>query len=225
MTSPQNGTAPPCFEDPDGLFLDGPVAAGEAGEYSNAQDSSNDKTSPAALVTDMGAQEKPSGSVVTVAVVVVVVVVTLLIVDVVVSVKAGMHAPCLACKMASFKCVGAGARARPEALAPLLVLGGEKERAQSVSSSSVAFSLPVTVIGGHTKLGASSGSDTSVIVVVLVVVEVEYSVSVSVTTAAGQSEHVPSSAQKALERQHSVSQHVSSFGQLPLSQHTSVAGS
>ena len=86
------GTVPLCLEDPDGLLvgepLPGPVdelvAVGEAGEYSNAQDSSNDKTSPTALVTDIGGHEKFSGSVVVVFVVVVVVVVRLVVVNVIV---------------------------------------------------------------------------------------------------------------------------------------------
>jgi len=124
-----------------------------------------------------------------------------------------------------FAFVGAGARARTAALSPPAVLGGEYERAQPVSSSSVAFSLLVTVMGGHTKLGASSGSETSVTVLVRVVVEVEYSVLVLVTNAGGQAEHSPLAPQYAMERQHSNVQHESCFGQLPFWQHTSVAGS
>jgi len=65
----------------------------------------------------------------------------------------------------------------------LPVLGGMYESEQSVSSSSVAFALLVTVRGGQVKSGCSDDSGVSVMVTVVVFVVVKSSVAVITSVA------------------------------------------
>ena len=106
----------------------------------------------------------------------------------------------------------------------LVVLGGIYDSEQSVSSSSVAFALLVTVKGTQVKSGASSDSEVSVIVAVVVVKVVESVDVVAVSVAAGQAEQYPSEPQYAIDLQHCSVQQLSSLGHDPSSQHCSEVG-
>ena len=110
------------------------------------------------------------------------------------------------------------------AAAELLVLGGLYESAQSVSSSSVAFSALVTVMGKQVKSLASSGSEISVTVTSTTFTVVEVVVAVSVSVAGGHAEQKPSEPQYAIEWQHSYAQQVSACGHAPFGQQISEAG-
>lgn len=129
--------------------------------------SSRDNTSPLALVTVMGTHEKSTGSVKTVAVVVELEVVVRVNIRVLVTVSNGVQD---SCRGRSCGIGVIGLARRPATSTPLLlsavVSGGVYEKEQSVSSSSVAPSLFVAVMGAQLKLAASSGSDISVIVLV-----------------------------------------------------------
>jgi hypothetical protein len=206
-----------------------PPFVGVPGENSRAQDSSSASSSPKLFVTDIGRHENPDGVVVTVRVVVVVVVVTVVDVENSVLVNPATHPSCRRSNsgiaaMAGMR-VGCADRGLTAAAA-LLVSGGVYSSPQSVPSSSVAFAEFVAVTGGQTKLGASSGSSITVVVTVRVLVVVEVRVVVRVVRAGGQAEQTPLEAQKAMGRQHSVVQHLSSLRQLPpLAQQNCVAGS
>jgi hypothetical protein len=87
--------------------------------------------------------------------------------------------------------------------AGLVVLGGIYESVQSVSSSSVALTLFVTVNGKHVKSSASSDSEACVIVTVLVTTTIDSDDAVAVSVAiSGQAEQYPSSPQYAMSVQH-----------------------
>jgi len=138
-----------------GVLLD--VELGVASESSSEHSSSNDSSSPAEFVTVIGRQENPEssdGSASTISVLSTVTVTVLVIVTV---------------SVGSQSCLGR------KALALGLVVdvgGGLYESEQSVSSSSVAFTLLVAVNGKQVNSGASSGSVVSVAYCVVVAVTV-----------------------------------------------------
>lgn len=116
-------------------------------------------------MTDIGTHEKSTCSVKTVVVSVKRDVTDRVDVSVLVIVSKGVQDNCLG-RSCGTGVMGAF-RAVIRALLSL-VSGGVYESAHSVSSSSVAPSLFVTVMGGQLKPVASSGSDTSVIVRVVI---------------------------------------------------------
>ena len=169
----------------------------EAGENSKLHESSRDNTSLAALVTAIVGHENSDsdGEVVTVPVMVEWLVTVLVRVTTSVSVSKGVQETCRShSKALRMKAAGLAAL-----LVVAVVLGGLYESAQSVSSSSVAFSELVTVMGMQVKSLASSGSSISVSVTTTTSTVVEVVVAVSVLVVAGQREQLPSEPQYAVE--------------------------
>jgi len=117
-------------------------------------------------VTDIGTHEKSACSVKTVVVSVERDVTVRVDVSVLVIVSKGVHDNCLGRNCGTG--VMSAFRAVIRTLLSLVVSGGVYESAHSVSSSSVAPSLFVTVMGRQLKPVASSGSETSVIVRVVI---------------------------------------------------------
>lgn len=194
-----------------------------AGENSKAQDSSRDRTSPIVFVTAMVGHENSidsDGEVKTVCVMVDVLVNVLVNVTTSVSVSNGVQETCFSHGTAALRTTGVAFIL----LGPAVLGGGLYERAQSVSSSSVAFSALVTVTGKHVNSSASSGSGSLVIVTCTTLTVVEVVVSVSVSVAGGHAEQKPSPAQYAIELQHSFVQQVSSNEHDPLGQQNSEVG-
>lgn len=109
-------------------------------------------------------------------------------------------------------------------MAAEVVSGGVYARAHSVSSSRVAPSSFVTVIGRQLKPVASSCSEISVTVVVAMEISVVSLVVVTVIVLGGHGRQKPSVPQYAIDLQHSVSQQVVSSEQEPFSQHFSDSG-
>ena len=138
-----------------GALID--VELGVASDSSSEQDSSKDSSSPTEFVTVIGSQEKPESSddsAITISVIAIVTVMVLVIVTV---------------SVGSQSCLGW----KDLALGWVVVVGGGLyESEQSVSSSSVAFTLLVAVTGKQVNSGASSGSVVSVAYCVVVVVTV-----------------------------------------------------
>lgn len=136
-----------------------------------------------------------------------------------VSVSKGVQETCLS-RSTALRTAGAAV-----ALLVPVVLGGLYESAQSVSSSSVAFSALVTVTGKQVKSLASSGSEISVTVTSTTFTVVEVVVVVSVSVAGGHAEQKPSEPQYAIDLQHSFAQQVSACGHAPLVQQICEVGS
>jgi hypothetical protein len=194
-----------------------------AGENSKPQESSRDSTSPAEFVIAIVGHENSdsSGVVKTVCVIVDVLVTVLVNVTTSVFVSKGVQEACLS-RNTALRTAGAAATLL---VLVLVVLGGLYESAQSVSSSSVAFSELVTVMGMQVKSLASSGSETSVTVVFTTFTLVEVAVVVSVSVAGGHAEQKPSEPQYAIDMQHWFVQQVSSCGHAPSGQQISEVGS
>jgi hypothetical protein len=112
-------------------------------------------------------------------------------------VSKGVQETCLSCGTA-LRTTGA-----TTALLVPVVLGGLYENAQSVSSSSVALSVLVTVRGMQVKSLASSGSEISVTTNFTVDMVVVVLVVVAVTMAGGHGEQKPSEPQYPIDLQHS----------------------
>jgi uncharacterized membrane protein YbjE (DUF340 family) len=170
-------------------------------------------------VAVIAGQEKPSSDGSTFSVSVVVEVIVLVAISVVVSVPAGVHDSCRRCRAGR----GSSRRFRMGLLPVLVavVLGGIYESEQSVSSSRVALTLLVTVIGGQLNPDSDSDPASEVSYTVTTLKVIESVVMVVVSVGIGQAEQLPSDAQYAMSLQHSLVQQLSESGHDPFSQHCS----
>lgn len=193
------------------------------GENCKPQDSSRESTPTAPVTAMVGHENSDSDNVVRTVFVVVDRLVTVLVtVEVLVIVSKGVQGACLSNSAAALRTAWVAIAALLLLLA--VVLAGWYDRAQSVSSSSVALLELVTVMGTHVKSGASSGSSTSVTVTCTSVTVVYVTVVVVVTVAGGHGAQKPSEPQYAIDLQHSFVQQVSAVRHAPFGQHFSEAG-